>query len=123
VISIDFNETANQPTNAQCLDQPPTGTNAPVNPLGNIYGFTPCDDYALISNLNLSSVFLPANSPFGNTVDAWIDFRLNAGLAGSTGALVCTGIAGQQPERCGIWRATGRSPLRLHPHLDNPRVH
>ncbi len=93
VFHIDFNETINA---AGCHDQPPTGTNAPINPLGST-----CDDYAIVSALDLSSVFLPAGSPFGNAVPAFIDFQLSA-VPGS-GALVCNGVPLQQPAACGSY--------------------
>ena len=108
VISIEFNETNNSvgdpaACKANQQNKPATGTNAPINSLGS-----DCDDYALISKLNLDSVELPANSPFGNPVKAFIDFRLSATI--DSGALVCTGITGQQPGDCGSYVADSQDP-------------
>ena len=76
--------------NGTCNVVPVAG--APLNPLGSI-----CDDFAVISGLDLASLFLPANT-VGNPVAMFIDFRL-AAIADS-GAMVCDGSA-DQPAACG----------------------
>ncbi len=85
--SITFTETPNSPT---CTVQPAVG--APVNPLGS-----PCDDFALVSGLDLTSIFIPAGT-VGNPVDYNVDFRLFA--TPGSGALVCDG-SDDQPAACG----------------------
>ena len=64
---------------------------APVNPLGST-----CDDFAIVSGLDLTSIFLPAGS-VANAVDYTVDFRLFA--APDSGALVCDGST-EQPAAC-----------------------
>src|SRR5262245_26901130 len=67
-VTANFTETNND---GACNAQPPAA-GAPVNPLGSA-----CDDFALISGLDLTSIFIPANT-VGNTVDYVVDFRLFA---------------------------------------------
>jgi hypothetical protein len=85
VQAVFFTET----NNADCTVVPAVG--APVNPLGST-----CDDFAIVSGLDLTSIFLPAGS-VGNAVDYTVDFRLFA--APDSGALVCDGST-EQPAAC-----------------------
>lgn len=85
--SITFKET---PNDGVCNVEPAVG--APVNPLGS-----DCDDFALVSGIDLTSIFIPAGA-VGNPVDYNVDFRLSS-VPGS-GVLVCDG-SDSQPEECG----------------------
>jgi hypothetical protein len=87
--TVTFTETNND---GACNFVPAVG--APVNPLGSN-----CDDFALVSGLDLTSIFLPAGT-VGNPVDYTIDFRLFA--EASSGALVCDGSVAQ-PAACAIY--------------------
>jgi hypothetical protein len=91
--SVTFTETLNDGT---CTDLPTFG--APMNPLGSN-----CDDFALVSGLDLTSVFLPAGS-VGNRVAYTVDFRLSA--ATGSGILVCDGSA-DQPAACAGYNGRG----------------
>lgn len=84
--SVTFTETLNDGT---CDDVPTFG--APMNPLGSN-----CDDFALVSGLDLTSQFIPAGA-VGNRVAYTVDFRLSA--ASGSGVLVCDGSA-DQPDAC-----------------------
>ena len=84
--SFVFTETVND---GACNDVPTVG--APVNPLGS-----DCDDFALVSGLDLTSIFIPAGT-VGNPVDYNVDFRLFA--TPGSGALVCDG-SDSQPAAC-----------------------
>ncbi len=84
--SSTFTETPNKRV---CNVVPAFG--APVNPLGSI-----CDDFALVSGLDLASIFLPEGT-VGNPVGYNVDFRLFA--TPGSGVLVCDGSA-LQPAKC-----------------------
>jgi hypothetical protein len=86
ITTINFKETNND---GSCDDVPAPG--APVNPLGS-----DCDDYAIVSGLDLTSKFLPAGA-VGNPVDYSVDGRLFA--EPNSGALVCDG-SDAQPAAC-----------------------
>lgn len=88
--SVTFTETLND---GVCNVVPAVG--APVNPLGSN-----CDDFALVSGVDLTSVFLPAGS-VGNRVAYTVDFRLSS--ATGSGVLVCDGTS-TQDARCGTYR-------------------
>lgn len=75
--------------NGTCNVVPVTG--APLNPLGSI-----CDDFVIVSGIDLASSFLPAGA-VGNPVAMFIDFRLSSTT--TSGALVCDGKLGQ-PAAC-----------------------
>ena len=75
--------------NGTCNVVPVAG--APVNPLGST-----CDDFVIVSGLDLASLFLPANA-VGNPVAMFIDFRLAA--IADDGAIVCDGST-NQPSLC-----------------------
>jgi hypothetical protein len=96
-VNVDFTET---PNHAACTQKPaPT---APVNPLSdpaNPTG-TECDDFATISNLDFTPIFVSA-ADSGASQDYTVNFRLFATL-GDPGALVCTGQPGDDP-RCGSY--------------------
>jgi hypothetical protein len=83
---INFTETNNA---VACNVVPAFG--APANPLGSV-----CDDFAIVSGLDLTSIFIPAGT-VGNAVDLNVDFRLFA--EPGSGALVCDGTA-SQPAAC-----------------------
>ena len=85
-VKVTFTETLNDNT---CTDVPVAG--APANPLGGN-----CDDFAIISGLDLASIFLPAGA-VGNPLAMNIDFRLAA--IANDGALVCDGST-TQPSLC-----------------------
>lgn len=85
--TINFTET---PNDGNCDDLPAVG--APLNPLGSN-----CDDFAVVSGLDLTSIVLPAGT-VGNAVDYNVDFRLFA--TPGSGALVCDGSDSQAPA-CG----------------------
>jgi cysteine-rich repeat protein len=87
VTKISFTES---PNNGVCNLSPAAG--APVNPLGSN-----CDDFAIVSSLDLAPVFIPVGT-VGNTVAMFVDFRLSA--APGAGALVCDGSP-EQPGNCG----------------------
>ena len=89
IIKVTFTETPNDGT---CSVVPVAG--APVNPL-----HSNCDDFAIISGLDLASIFLPAGA-VGNPVAMFIDFRLSATT--NDGAIVCDGSTGQ-PAACGSY--------------------
>ena len=88
IVKVTFTETPNGGLGT-CTVVPVTG--APVNPLNSI-----CDDFAIISGLDLASTFLPAGA-VGNPVAMFIDFRLSA--TATSGAIVCDGSSGQ-PAKC-----------------------
>ena len=90
VVKVTFTET---PNGSPCLVGPPLPL-APVNPLTST-----CDDFAIISGLDLASIFLPAGA-VGNLAPMFIDFRLSA--TATSGAIVCDGSSGQ-PAACGIY--------------------
>ncbi len=75
--------------NGTCNVVPVAG--APVNPLGST-----CDDFVIVSGLDLASIFLPAGA-VGNPLPMFIDFRLSA--TANDGAIVCDGSA-NQPAAC-----------------------
>jgi hypothetical protein len=87
--TVTFTETRND---GVCNAVPAPG--APVNPLGS-----DCDDFALISGIDLTSVFIPQGT-VGNPVDYNVDFRLFA--TPGSGALVCDGST-EQPAACGAY--------------------
>lgn len=89
VVKVTFKETLND---GDCTDLPAAG--APVNPLGS-----DCDDFAVVSGLDLTSIFLPPGA-VGNVVGLFVDFRLSA--TPGSGALVCDGSAAQ-PAVCGSY--------------------
>ena len=89
ITKVTYVETLN---NGVC-DVPPVA-GAPVNPLG-----TNCDDFVIVSGIDLASSFLPAGT-VGNPVAMFIDFRLFATT--TSGALVCDGKSGQ-PALCGSY--------------------
>ncbi len=89
ITNITFTETFNDST---CTDSPAAG--APLNPLGSN-----CDDFVVVSGLDLAPIFLPAGS-VGNPVAMFVDFRLFA--TPGAGALVCDGST-DQPAACGAY--------------------
>lgn len=89
ITKITFTET---PNDGSCTDLPVAG--APLNPLGSN-----CDDFVIVSGLDLASIFLPAGS-VGNPVAMFVDFRL-ASTPGA-GALACDGSP-DQPAACGTY--------------------
>ena len=89
ITKVSYVETAND---GACFDVPVLG--APVNPLG-----TNCDDFVVVSGIDLASLFLPAGA-VGNPVAMFIDFQLFA--TETSGALVCNGKLGQ-PAKCGTY--------------------
>ena len=89
ITKVSYVETANVTT---CLVAPVLG--APVNPLGSN-----CDDFVIVSGIDLASSFLPAGA-VGNPVAMFIDFQLFA--TETSGALVCNGKLGQ-PAKCGTY--------------------
>jgi hypothetical protein len=91
--SVEFTETLND---GDCTDLPTFG--APVNPLRSN-----CDDFALVSGLDLTSQFIPAGA-VGNRVAYTVDFRLSA--ATGSGVLVCDGSA-DQPAACAGYNGQG----------------
>ena len=86
ITKITFTETLN---NGACTVVPVAG--APVNPLKS-----KCDDFVIVSGLDLASIFLPAGA-VGNPLAMFIDFRLSA--TANDGAIVCDGSTGQ-PAAC-----------------------
>ena len=86
ITKITFTETLN---NGACTVVPVAG--APVNPLKSN-----CDDFVIVSGLDLASIFLPAGA-VGNPLAMFIDFRLSA--TATDGAIVCDGSTGQ-PAAC-----------------------
>ena len=136
--NVAFTETDNVAGGVENCTISPDPGNAPVNPLGS-----QCDDFALVSGLDLAPLVLPIGSPW-NPVnpapgainqDLVIDFRLSA-TAGS-GALVCdgsptqpadcdgyNGLIGGQPT-IAVYTAEDRTntfsiEARLRPYTDNP---
>ena len=89
IIKVTFTETPN----GACNVVPPLPL-APMNPLGST-----CDDFAIISGLDLASIFLPVGA-VGNLAPMFIDFRLSA--TATSGAIVCDGSSGQ-PAACGSY--------------------
>ena len=91
-ITVAFTETANS-SPCGLVPVPPNGGTIPPpsNPLGGI-----CDDFAIVSGIDLASVFIPAGA-LGNPGALFVDFRLFA-LPGA-GAIVCDGSA-TQPAAC-----------------------
>lgn len=89
ITKISFTETAND---SSCTDLPAAG--APLNPLGSN-----CDDFVVVSGLDLAPIFLPAGA-VGNPVAMFVDFRLFA--TPGAGALVCDGST-DQPVVCGAY--------------------
>lgn len=93
-IKVIFTETPNDI--GPCVIQPVPvngGTNAPpINPLGG-----QCDDFAIVSGIDLASVFVPAGA-LGNPGALFVDFRLFA--TPGAGAMVCDGSVAQ-PALCG----------------------
>ena len=92
VTKVTFTETPNASSLAGCTVKPVAS--APANPLGSL-----CDDFAIISGLDLASIFLPVNT-VGNPVAMFIDFRLSA--TATSGAIVCDGST-NQPSACGSY--------------------
>ncbi len=91
-ITVTFTESANS-SPCGLVPMPPNGGTIPPpsNPLLGI-----CDDFAIVSGIDLASVFIPAGA-LGNPGALFVDFRLFA-LPGA-GALVCDGST-TQPAAC-----------------------
>ena len=97
ITSVVFTETRNFP------GQSPTNCASPggvllANPVGNTIG-SQCDDFAFVSGLDLSPLFIP-QGVVGNPTALQVNFRmtspgLNPGLP--DGALVCGAPPGQAP--------------------------
>lgn len=92
-IKITFTETPNDVGPCTIVPAPANGGTIapPANPLGG-----QCDDFAIVSGINLASVNVPLGA-LGNADELYVDFRLFA-TAGS-GALVCDGSV-TQPAAC-----------------------
>ena len=92
-ITVTFTETPNDRGTCNIAPVPANGGSIPppINPLGG-----KCDDFAIVSGINLASVFVPAGA-LGNPGALFVDFRLFA-LPGA-GAIVCDGSA-TQPAAC-----------------------
>ncbi len=93
-INVTFTETPNDIGPCTIAPVPPNGGTIapPINPLGG-----QCDDFAIVSGINLASVNVPPGA-LGNTDELYVDFRLFSNLG--SGALVCDGSA-TQPAACG----------------------
>ena len=93
-ITVTFTETPNDIAPCTIVPVPANGGTIapPANPLGG-----KCDDFAIVTGIDLASVFVPAGA-LGNAGDLFVDFRLFA--TPGAGAIVCDGSA-TQPGQCG----------------------